>query len=759
MSLSHGAISASAYGNEPGHSTSVGQTRSARDSLIVKIGTARAKLLLETVAPILFEDPATLISLSSSALPALRQSVGWAVMDLPEDRQADVFPRLAAALGVELPAVTPPSSEVSLAVPQRPGKRPRSALLATLFTAVTVVSVVLAQRFATASAFIEVSSPEASSPEVLAFARMAHKVPHDALQEGSYIVAMAHDLDEDEQPDAAAFVSSVLLVFRVLARPSGPSGPLTIKLVALVGETDSGVTGRTALFNELGIKIGDEVSLPPQSAYLVASSEFLVRLAIGGDERLPRRRLRVAENRVNGEALGAEDDDEDGEDLLARLGLGVQHVPGVGVVSSRWLQNQAGGGPTSGKDKDERQIVLFDEIDGSREILMGAVPKDKRNLAILLFRALRRAMEKLRCAALIQDCHVRYDPLAVGIYVYNHATALAEMPVEGAVPLPTHRIWHSAGVLRDFPFLDVAHHRSPALPSSYSMGELAYLLSFGPSSRGRLSVVAFLANAPGLDQLSLVHLREAVRLSVTFLSGYLGVSYVVVGNKWSELLSDPSGTLSRLPTRYLFYLVDTIMGSWFDQLSQITSAEIKATYQIDVALPEGARELLLRLITQSFRPSHEGALTSMHLWAPPAGAQTGASTTPLAPQALLFSPSPAAAAAPAPSVHYAASRNGPAFTVAVSAPPRAAPASLPASLPTQGAGQHSMAVCWQFVGFVIGARDKKKGSPYECLKAECPHHHIDPSAFHALPKSEKLKRFDEWKVPAPMKADFVKALH
>jgi hypothetical protein len=67
-------------------------------------------------------------------------------------------------------------------------------MLAALFTAVTVVSVALAlaQRFASASAFIEHSSSETSTPpEVLAFERMAHKVPHDALQEGSYILTMA----------------------------------------------------------------------------------------------------------------------------------------------------------------------------------------------------------------------------------------------------------------------------------------------------------------------------------------------------------------------------------------------------------------------------------------------------------------------------------------------------------------------------------------------------------------------------------------
>jgi hypothetical protein len=91
------------------------------------------------------------------------------------------------------------------------------------------------------------------------------------------------------------------------------------------------------------------------------------------------------------------------------------------------------------------------------------------------------------------------------------------------------------------------------------------------------------------------------------------------------------------------------------------------------------------------------------------------------------------------------------------------PASLPASLSASSASLQSGAlapasVCWQHVGSIVKATDKKQVS-YQCRKqTKCEHLHIDSAEFLALSKDAKIKRFEEWKVPATMKADFVKAL-
>jgi hypothetical protein len=240
---------------------------------------------------------------------------------------------------------------------------------------------------------------------------------------------------------------------------------------------------------------------------------------------------------------------------------------------------------------------------------------------------------------------------------------------------------------------------------------------------------------------------------------------VSVGNAWSELLGDTSGELSRLPPLYLLYVVDMIMSSWYDQLSQASNEAIFESSGVNISSPEGARDLLLRMVNLGFRPTFERAQATMHLWADadrsPAGATPTLFTTPTP---LFFTPSPppAPAASAAPS-SASVPRSAVSFGVTLSAPPRPASSSLPASLASpagavpSGSG-HSPSVCWQFVGFVIGAKDSRKGTLYECRKTACAHQHIDAVGFRSKSKADKLKLFEDWKVPAAMKADFAKAL-
>jgi hypothetical protein len=731
-----------------------------RESVLHAIASARESTLARKVAPILMPEGPPLFGVST--LQDWRKVVSDAVMALPVAVRSSQIRAVATALGLEVPlAVGGSDPPVG---PQRPAKRPRSSLLSTAFTTVAVVSAALAQRFATASSFQEASSSaEALSPVRQAFARVARKASHQSLQEGSRILVTAHPLDDDELPDAAAFMSSTLLVFLVLATSSGPTDSLVLQFLGVVGDAPSAVSA-PAVPRELGIRVGDTVSLSPQPAYLVASPEFLLRFKFAGEDRSLRQRHRTDSVRDEEDQASSEEEDADLDTLLRRFQVAGQVSGRSSRAASVQLAAAAGRGAT-GKECDAKRESDYriDEIDGSRVLHLGAVSKDKRLIVVLLLRAPRRALEKRRCAALFQDGHYRHEPFTVGEYVYNQAEAVAHVtavPVAGAVPLPTHQIWHSAGVLRDFAFLDVRNHRTPSPSSQYSAGELAYLLCFGPTRLGRLSVTRFLANVPAASRLQLPDLREAVRLLVVFLSGYLGVSYVSVGNEWAERMSDPTGSLYRLETRYLVHLVDRIMSCWFDQLSEIPSSTILTSYGIDLAEPTGARDLLLRFVMQDFNPSIEGQTASEHLWSRTEDAPVGAAAAAFTPQALVFStPSPPPAAAPAPSVRFTAPRVSPSFAVTVSAPPRPAPAaSLPASLPSPTPA--SASVCWQFVGSVIGALNKnKKGAPYECNKgAACAHHHIDAGTFLALPKPDKLAHFDGWKVPAAMKADFAKAL-
>ena len=749
-----------------------------RDQIVSLINSRNVTVLRRRVNPILLSS-SDVVRYGLVDLQDLRPVLVEAVNAMPAATLRTKFSDLATALGVELPAVTPPAVPFTAPPPVRPSKRPRyNYFLPTALAVAVGVSAALVERFVTAATFIDSSASSSSSSAMAAarsaFARVARKVSRESLQEGSYVLAPVDLLDADERPDAAAFVSSALMVFRVVNRSLAPEGSMTVRFVGVVGDSAS-LSLAPALPAELGpIRVGDVVSVPNQTAFLVATPELLASAGIGGDGSSQSDRRAGTLPRRDRTNSSSEDEDEDEDDAVLEALLGTLRVAASGGGSGGRepardaLRRLVAGGRSAGKDDDKKKDIVVDTLDGLREVHMSAVPKDKRPLVLFLWRSVRRAMDVTRRAALFQDGHIRYDALAVAAHVFAQATSVAHVAasaIPGATALPTHQIWLTAGSLREIAFLDVTRHRSSSYPLQHSPAELAVQLAFGPNtSPGRVSIIEFIGSPPA-SSLTLSNVRDAVRLTMSFLTGYLGVSYVAIANSWSEALSDPAGSMARLDQRYVLYSANMIMSAWYDQLSQASRASVLEVFQVDLSSPEGARDLLALLVNQGFRPTREGMQATQYLWEVIEPASAEASPAGVAPTMLFFPPTPpsAAAAASTPSYSSVPRKEVSFSTTLTNIPRRASPASLPASLVTPAAGPpqsdaSASSVCWQFVGSLLGAKDKK-GNQYDCRKPACPHQHVDSAWFRSRSKTDKLRLLDDWKVPAQMKADFARAIN